>query len=763
MSTRRRDFVVFADDWGRHPSSCQHLFARIAREHRVLWVNTIGTRKPTLSAADLARGLEKAREWATKGRENGAARRSDQGGEGERRESAVEVIAPLMTPFDHWGAFRSLNAGLLRRAVRKALDERGFARPILVTTIPNAWGVVGEIDERASIYYCVDDFAEWPGADRESMQAMEAKLLRRVDLVIATSAALVEDKRRTHARVQHLPHGVDWPRFQRTDEPPPAAIAEKPRPRIGYVGLTDERLDVALIEDVARAMPEASFLFVGPRQLAKGPLDEMPNIHFIPPVPYERVPSVLRALDAAILPYRAEGRLAERLSPLKALEILAAGVPLIATPLPELVRLGRGVRIARSAEEVRGALRSAIDVEDEASRNARAQSVREESWESRASHFLELIEQARTRSPKRPAEPRSEAPRSEAPRSEAPLRVTTLTPEDEAAWDELVEASPEGSLYHRSGWARVIRNAFDQKPLYQVAKAGEAIEGVLPLIAFRNPLFGRYLVSMPYLNRGGIVARTERARKALLAKARSLLESTHSKFCELRHESPIDPTLPARTDKVSMDLDVTEGAEALWKAIGPKVRNLIRKAQKAGLTTREADLRDLPAFYEIFAENMRDLGTPVYTQAFFQETLREFPEETRLTLVEEEEGTPVAGGICLTQGDRTEMHWAAASRRALPRSPNMLLYWEAIENAAKTGLQTFCFGRATEGSGPHRFKKQWGAKPTRLQWEYLLAPGATQPAMNPENPKFALAIKAWKKLPVAITKVLGPPIVRHIP
>jgi lipid II:glycine glycyltransferase (peptidoglycan interpeptide bridge formation enzyme) len=159
---------------------------------------------------------------------------------------------------------------------------------------------------------------------------------------------------------------------------------------------------------------------------------------------------------------------------------------------------------------------------------------------------------------------------------------------------------------------------------------------------------------------------------------------------------------------------------------------------------------------------MRELGTPVYDLLFFRELFREFGDDLRLTIVEKD-GLASAAGICVTHGQSTEIHWAAARTEHLPFAPNMALYWEAISNAAARGLREFCFGRSTEDSGPYRFKKQWGAEPTRLHWEYVLPPGGRIPAMNPENPKYRLAVALWKKLPLLVTQRLGPMIVRHLP
>jgi FemAB-related protein (PEP-CTERM system-associated) len=343
------------------------------------------------------------------------------------------------------------------------------------------------------------------------------------------------------------------------------------------------------------------------------------------------------------------------------------------------------------------------------------------------------------------------------------LVVEELAPEGEAAWDAFVRAHPGGSHYHRAGWARVIRRSFGHRALYRVAHGADGIEGVLPIVAFAHPLFGRALVSVPFLNRGGILASTDRARGALLEETRRLVESTGSAYCELRHVVASDATLPARTNKVSMSLPLAGDPDVIWAALDAKVRNLVRKAQRSGLTVRPGDAaRDLAGFYDVFAENMRDLGTPVYSARFFQEVFREFSEDLTL-LVVERAGELAAAGICVAHRSFTEIHWAASRRKLLPSSPNMLLYWESIAAAARAGRREFCFGRSTEGSGPHRFKKQWGALPTTLHWEYVLAPGAEPPSRNPENPRYRLAIRAWQRLPVAITRVLGPPIVRHLP
>jgi hypothetical protein len=276
--------------------------------------------------------------------------------------------------------------------VGKALALGGDDPPILVTTIPNAAGLVGQLGEAASIYYCVDEFSEWPGADRKTMLEMEADLLQRVDLVAATSDTLFEGKSAVHPRVRLLRHGVDWERFQRGAGTVPVALEALPRPRFGFTGLVDERIDTELVGRLAAARPDASFVFVGPRQLGPGPLDTAPNVHFLPAVPYDDVPAVVAAFDVAALPY-VESRLTESINPLKLREFLASGVPVVATPLPEVRRYGEFVEAPRDFDGWKVALDRAL-AEGRSRAAARSASVRAEGWDQRAEKFSRLCEEA---------------------------------------------------------------------------------------------------------------------------------------------------------------------------------------------------------------------------------------------------------------------------------------------------------------------------------------------------------------------------------
>ena len=159
---------------------------------------------------------------------------------------------------------------------------------------------------------------------------------------------------------------------------------------------------------------------------------------------------------------------------------------------------------------------------------------------------------------------------------------------------------------------------------------------------------------------------------------------------------------------------------------------------------------------------MRDLGTPVYAKTFFRSILRELPRQSVICLLSLR-GEPVAAGFLIGFKRTLEIPWASSLRRFGKLSPNMLLYWSALKYACETGYQRFDFGRSSPDSGTYKFKAQWGAQPVQLNWGYWVPDGAALPDLSPRNPKFQLAIKVWQRLPIAVTKIIGPPIVQNLP
>lgn len=333
----------------------------------------------------------------------------------------------------------------------------------------------------------------------------------------------------------------------------------------------------------------------------------------------------------------------------------------------------------------------------------------------------------------------------------------------ERSWDAFVDARPDAAVYHRSVYRALIRDATGYEAQLLRAQRDGRVVGVLPLVHLRSALFGNYMVALPYFNHCGVLAEDSTTRLALLEAAADRARYVNATHIELRHlgEQPETPW-PGRSTKVEMFLELPDTAEALWQRFKPKLRAQVRRPRKAGLYARLGGRELLGDFYTVFARNMRDLGTPVYGRGFFEAFVGHQPAETCVCVVYRA-GRPVGGGLTVAYRDTVEIPWASTLREANADSPNMLLYWKLLEHAIETGHRRFDFGRSTPGEGTFHFKQQWGAEPVPLHWYYWLRDGGALPELNPKNPKFQLAIRAWQHLPVPVTRLLGPHLVKNLP
>jgi serine/alanine adding enzyme len=340
--------------------------------------------------------------------------------------------------------------------------------------------------------------------------------------------------------------------------------------------------------------------------------------------------------------------------------------------------------------------------------------------------------------------------------------VTVRDDVSRAAVDAYVDAHPQASTYHRGAWLDVIRAAFGHEVKYLVAETAHGVAGVLPIVFFNSRVFGRFTVSVPFLNYGGVLADGADVERALLDRAVSETERTGGSHLELRHTRQHFSHLAPKRHKVAMELALQPSEELQWTALDRKVRNQVRKGEKSELAAAVGGLELLPEFYTVFAHNMRDLGTPVYSRRFFHEVLTAFPGETRLFIVRVN-GRPAAASLVHWYRGTIEVPWASALREFNPLCVNVFLYWQMIKFAVERGFATFDFGRSTPNEGTYQFKKQWGAEPRELVWEYWMADGRPMPELNTKNPKFERVIRLWQRLPVPVATALGPFIVRNIP
>lgn len=328
-------------------------------------------------------------------------------------------------------------------------------------------------------------------------------------------------------------------------------------------------------------------------------------------------------------------------------------------------------------------------------------------------------------------------------------------------WDRFAEAQAGFTHFHRWGWKRVMEGALGHRTAYLAARdAADRLEGVLPLVRVESVLFGRFLVSMPFLNYGGPVG-TAAAVQALATEAAAMARRDGAKLLELRSRVELPLALPASHRKITVVLDLPSDPDALFKRFEAKLRSQVRRPQKEGVTVRFGPDQVEP-FFRVFAHHMRDLGTPTQGRRLFELIAETFGDSAWFGcawLGDE----PVAGGAGFRWGSEFEMTWASSLVAHKKIAPNMLLYWAFMERAIQEGLTLFNFGRCSPGAGTHKFKLQWGSRDEQLWW-YQDTPGGTPAATpSPDDGAYSWGPRLWKKLPVGLATALGPHIVRGIP
>jgi serine/alanine adding enzyme len=343
------------------------------------------------------------------------------------------------------------------------------------------------------------------------------------------------------------------------------------------------------------------------------------------------------------------------------------------------------------------------------------------------------------------------------------MTVRLAVRQDMAKIDVFLRDDDGSNLYHDHRWGTIIQKSFGHRYYLLVSEDDKGtVNGVLPLVHMKSWSFGNFIVSMPFLNYGGVLADDETSRNLLLDEAIRIAKDLKVDHVEFRQEGPLLNGFPVKTAKVSMRLDLPGSHDQLWKSFPSKLRSQIKVPQKAGMVARIGRLEELDSFYDVFSVNMRSLGTPVYPKRFFQAILEQFPESTWICSVYAG-NKAVASGFLAGHKHRLEIPWASSLRKYNRSSPNMLLYWSCLKFACDNGFDLFDFGRSTPEESTYKFKEQWGASPSPMPWAYWVRDQGPIPDITPRNRKYHLAIEIWKRLPLHVTKMLGPRIIRNIP
>jgi glycosyltransferase involved in cell wall biosynthesis len=377
--------IAFSKDWHEDPTSNHHVLRELAKTRRVLWLNSLATRKPNLgSARDLGKIKRKLREFV-KGAVN--------------VENDLWVATPLVLPLPQSKVASFLNRQILRGTIRALRAQLGIDRFHLMTFLPNTAPYVGRLGEDLAIYYCVDEWATFPGLDREGTLAMERKLLESVDATFTTSLALREKKAAYCRNTFLAPHGVDYAKFARALDDSlavPDDLAKLRGPKIGFFGTLRDFLDYELMAHVAKARPDWSLALIGQELCDIGPLKGLPNVHLLGQKKHDELPAYCKGFDVGLIPYRIDNDV-KFINPLKLREYLSAGLPVVSTNMPEVQPYAHLCHIADTGDQMVAAIERALTEGSKQERVARSALMKTETWQARVAAIMRVIDRLEAR------------------------------------------------------------------------------------------------------------------------------------------------------------------------------------------------------------------------------------------------------------------------------------------------------------------------------------------------------------------------------
>jgi FemAB-related protein (PEP-CTERM system-associated) len=338
--------------------------------------------------------------------------------------------------------------------------------------------------------------------------------------------------------------------------------------------------------------------------------------------------------------------------------------------------------------------------------------------------------------------------------------LRTLSEQDHARWDSYVEKTPAATFFHRAGWRSVIEDSFSHHTYYVYVERGGAITGVLPLVHLKSRLFGNALISIPFGVYGGPVADDATAHDLLDAHALELANRLDVDYVEYRSREPSRPDWHCRDDLYfTFRRPIEADPEKNLKAIPRKQRAVVRQSLEKGLDASLEDTAD--GVYGVYAQSVRNLGTPVFAKRYFRNLKQVFGKDCELLMIRKD-GRPVSGVLSFYFRDEVLPYYGGGTPDARKLGANDLMYWDLMRRAGEAGYRVFDFGRSKAGTGAFSFKKNWGFVPVPLHYEYRLRRIESVPDHNPLNPKYRLMIAAWKRLPLPLANTLGPFIVRNL-
>ena len=331
---------------------------------------------------------------------------------------------------------------------------------------------------------------------------------------------------------------------------------------------------------------------------------------------------------------------------------------------------------------------------------------------------------------------------------------------DDTAWDEFVTESPQATFFHRIGWRTIFEHVLHLKTHYLIAEREGKVAGILPLVHQKDFLSGNALVSAPFCVEGGPLAADAEAGAALDAAAVALMEDLKCSYLEFRSRKATRRDWRVKADiYATFSRPILPDQQANLLAIPRKQRAVVRKALSSSLFS-EVD-SGVDRLFCVYAESVRNLGTPVFPRKYFSALLSTFGADCDVVVVYDGM-TPVSAVLNFYFKETVMPYYGGGTAAARRSGANDFLYWEVMRRAAERGFRNFDFGRSKASTGAFAFKKNWGFEPEWLEYEYWLQPGATLPNKNPLNPKYRLLIETWKRLPLPVANFLGPFLIRGL-
>jgi len=341
------------------------------------------------------------------------------------------------------------------------------------------------------------------------------------------------------------------------------------------------------------------------------------------------------------------------------------------------------------------------------------------------------------------------------------LRLLGSDRAERCRWDAFVQQAADATFFHRSGWQTVIEEAFGHRTwFYYVEQDGE-IRAILPIAEMRSRLFGHGLVSLPFCVYGGVAGSCRASRRILVEAAQSLACRIGARHLELRHCAHTAESAGwAQKDLYyTFRKQISADNDANFAAIPRKQRAVLRKSFTCGLQSRVED--DTHAFFAAYSASVHHLGTPVLSPRYFQLLKKEFGGDCEIRVISQQRKT-MSAVLSFYFRDEVLPYYGGGIAAARGCGANDFMYWTLMQAAVERGCAVFDFGRSKAGTGAFGFKKNWGFSASPLPYAWWLNGQAEVPDLNPLNPRYQLAIRAWRRMPLSLANVIGPHIARNL-